>query len=225
MTPSSRHPLALRPALLLTGLLLTAAASVHAAGGTSTCPGSPNLARAVPGVQAVKPLTPGSTRQTRGDNEINSPQLAGEWRDEEVPFSFSGPSGSISGIFYQSLVNADDATCDCVWRVRLNPWSAPGVRVTAVQVSRFNHPKRGLFANYRDDLIPGGVPSVSATRSTGDGSTIRFRFEAGVGPGESSRPLYLDTQRDAVLATGQIVLRTSDGGQWLIPTNAWVPAP
>ncbi len=201
------------------GIGLALCATLASAGGTSLCPGSAikkNLGAWVPsqGVGTLaQDLIPGATLPTPGTNPSLSPDLEGSAVITElIPFDFGTPSGRVKGTLIQKVVNADNATCDAYWRVVLKPGSAAGVRVNALRITKFDHPAAGLVGDFRNDLVPGGIGSVKVKRSSGSGKVITFTFENGVGPGQTSAQLLLDTQIDSAAKNGFVELRTDDGG-------------
>lgn len=214
--PSARGgPRAALIALSLVGLCSTAMASSWY--GNGTCPGSPSLGSgsgepARMAATGPRSLLPGQTVPTRGTNTTESPSLIGvSWDGSIDSFSIATGHGRIKGTLYQNLVNADNGTCDCQWLFVLDPDSLPGVRVTGLQITNFHHPKRRLRADFID-LPPGpDIGSDRASRSAGAGTTIRFDFDNGVGPGEASRVLFLDTNVGQVDFSASVQLLFSDG--------------
>ncbi len=212
---------ALTPVLMaLLGLCAAASPTGAMAGGrgTALCPGSSLLAAARVELHAEgagifsSALAPGDSVDTLGTRLIDSPQLAGELVVDEIqPFSFMTPGGLVSGVLQQRVVNADDGTCDCYWRVQLTPASAPTVRVDRLRIKQFSHPQPNLVADFRKDILPDGIGSTEATRSAGAGTTITFKFQPGIGAGEVSQSVFLDTQIIRVRSIGQVQLRTDNG--------------
>lgn len=211
-TPTSSATLA---AILLLGLSSGAMASTWY--GNGTCPGSPSLGSGSTSLARVtasgpKALLPGQTLATLGTNTARSPSLVGVYWDGSVD-SFSIPTGHgrIKGTLYQNLVNADNGTCDCQWQFVLDADSVPGVRVTGLQVTNFHHPRRGLRADFINRPAGPDIGSDRASRSTGTGSTVRFDFDTGIGPGEASRVVFIDTDVGQVDFTASVQLLFSDG--------------
>jgi hypothetical protein len=201
-------------ARLLAALCLGAMTLPTQAGnGTSTCPGS-TLA---PYARASQPLSaadllPGSTLNTLGSNLGNSPELAGlPFNAESIAFHIDTPSGRLRGTLDQDVVNADNATCDRRWRVRVSPKTPAGIRITELRIFKFKHPKAHLKGDFRDDLFAADVAPLLVQRSTGKGTTIRFVFEQGLGAGQASRVMFLDTAVDTVVQGGYVQLVTNDG--------------
>ena len=203
---------------LSVALLALAAVPAWAGPPTASCPGSPALAGAEApelfdaGILGSIPLLPGTTVATQGADETTMPQIAGKVLiDESLPFSFPALSGGqIIGTLQQRVVNAANGTCDCQWRIILSPASAPGLRITALRLQGLVHPDQGLFADFRIDKYNAGIPSTKASRQ---GLNVQFRFPAGIGPGQTSRLVFLDTARNAVAYLGNIVLSANDGSR------------
>jgi hypothetical protein len=222
-TPFTGEPLpakgrlaALAAAVLGLGLAL-GAAPAKADRGTALCPGALFLSLspahtdfAGSGITAQQ-LIPGGIVDTLGSGALG---LAGSVIDSTVsikPFTINTPDGTVKGQLQQMVVNANDGTCDCYWRVRVLPASAPGWSMPLMR-SRFTRtPGAGLFADFRSDLVPLGVAPFEATRSAGSGSTITFKFDPGIAPGETSRWVFLDSQVDFVAeVNGRARLRTDN---------------
>jgi hypothetical protein len=217
---SSSRTAALTPVLAaLLGLCAAASPTGAIAGrGTALCPGSSLLAAAqfqlrTEGAGILSSaLVPGDSVETLGTKLTDSPQLAGELVVDEIqPFSFMTPGGIVSGVLQQRVVNADDGTCDCYWRVQLTPGSAPTVRVNRLRIKQFSHPQPNLVADFRNDILPDGIGSTEAARSAGAGTTITFKFQPGIGAGDVSQSVFLDTQIIRVRSIGQVQLRTDNG--------------
>ncbi len=214
--PANRRLAALAAAVLVLGLAL-GAAPAKADRGTALCPGalftslSPAHTDFAGGSITAQQLIPGGTVDTLGSGALG---LAGSVVDSTVsikPFTINTPDGTVTGQLQQMVVNANNGTCDCYWRVRLLPASAPGVRVKRLRISGMDHPGAGLFADFRSDLLPLGVAPFEATRSAGIGSTITFKFDPGIAPGETSRWMFLDSQVDFVAeVNGRARLRTDN---------------
>lgn len=209
---------ALALALALFGSTLPA----WAGKGTSTCPGS-TLAPYAQGTQplTVADLLPGQSLGTPGSNLISAPELAGvPYNAQSIAFHIDTPSGRLRGMLDQDVVNADNATCDCRWRVRVSPKTPAGVRITELRILKFKHPKLGLKGDFRDDLYATDIAPTLVQRSAGKGTSLRFVFEQGVGAGQASRLMFLDTSVDAVVQNGYVQLVTDDGStSALIRTN------
>jgi hypothetical protein len=216
---ANRAHLPVAAALLSLGLAF-AALPAKADRGTALCPGAFLQSAAQTGVQTTgagtesAALRPGRIVATPGTSLDDAPDLAGAAVvNVSTPFSFPAPGGTVTGVLQQWVVNADNGTCDIYWRVKLNPQSAPGVRVDRLRIKPFNHPANNLFADFRNDLLPLGIGSTQVTRSAVAGSTITFRFDPGIGPGETSRRVFLDTQIDFVREVGKVQLRTDNGAK------------
>jgi hypothetical protein len=217
----------------LIGLCAAASSTGAMAGrGTSTCPGSSLLAasqmqaemQTANAATLSEELLPGISVATPGTSLALSPQLQGKvLLDVITPFVVDTPDGKVKGEVEQKVIDADNHTCDCYWRIKLHADSAPMVRVKRLRITSFNHPANGLFADFRNDLVPGGWGSFEASRSGGAGTAITFKFDPGIGPGEVSRPVFLDTQIDTVAAAGKVRLFT-DNGRKSAPLDTYVPA-
>jgi len=218
----------------MTTLSLTAAAfglwlassSALAQSGTSTCPGSAGDGTWPPqrtlGEQALgsPQLRPGTTRPTAGTTLALSPELAGTTiLSEGVTVTFLAPSGLVTVVLQQSVVNAANKSCVNYWQAGVTAESA--VAVDEVLLTKFTHPKTQLYANYRTDLGP-GIGSTDASRSAGKGNTITFHIPGGIAPGQTSAPLFLDTSVGATHKTGFVQFHTTDGGL-SPPIPTWVP--
>lgn len=209
---------AARARAISVSLLALAALPAWAGPPTASCPGSPALAGLAPsdlldaGILSSTPLLKGTSVATLGADETTMPQIAGKVLiDESLPFSFPALSGGqIIGTLQQRVVNAANGTCDAQWRIILAPESAPGVRITSLRLQGLIHPNNGLYADFRIDKYNTGIPSVKASRW---GGNVQFRFPAGIGPGQSSRLVFLDTARNAVAYLGNIVLSASDSSR------------
>lgn len=197
--------------------LLGACSGAFANKGTATCPGSPSLLGGSPelgGVVELAPsaLLPGSTVATLGTNLSLSPSLAGDLIEfVNNSIVIDTPGGQIKATLMQRIVNAKNATCDCYWRILMDALSKPGVRATGLLIRNFNHPKRKLRGDFRDDTVPTGIGSDQVSRSPGAGTTIRFDFDNGVGPGQTSRSLFLDTNVGTVIFNASVQVLFSDG--------------
>jgi hypothetical protein len=214
----------------LMGLCAAALPTGATAGrGKSTCPNSPVLTASRLQLHTANAATlsaellPGFSVPTPGTSLALSPQLAGDvMLDVITPFEISTPDGIVKGEVEEKVIDADNHTCDCYWRIKLYADSAPLVRVKRLRITSFNHPANGLFADFRNDLVPGGLSSFEASRSGGAGTAITFKFDPGIGPGEVSRPVFLDTQIDAVDFVGKFRLFT-DNGSKSAPLDTYVP--
>lgn len=226
-TPDPKPTLPLLARIAGAALLALAALPALAGPPTASCPGSPALAEGASldlldaGILSSTPLLPGTTVATRGADETTMPQIVGKVLiDESLPFSFpSLGGGQISGTLQQRVINAANGTCDCQWRIILSPASAPGLRITALRLQGLVHPDQGLFADFRIDKYQAGIPSTKASRQ---GQNVQFRFPAGIGPGQSSRLVFLDTARNAVAYLGNIVLVANDGSRSTVRLPAYV---
>lgn len=214
-TPANQMLATLAAAVLGLGLALTASPA-KADRGTALCPGAMFMSHSATGADfaggstSAEQLIPGGNVDTLGSGALG---LAGSVVDSTVstkPFTINTPGGIVRGQLQQVVVNANGGTCDCYWRVRLLPASAPGVRVNRLRITGMDHPDNGLFADFRSDLVPLGIAPFEATRS-GGGSTITFKFDPGIGPGEISRWVFLDSQVDFVAeVNGAAQLRTDN---------------
>jgi hypothetical protein len=221
------RPERLWAALLIGICLALLGQTASAQKGFHTCPGSPiGGASPTPGIKrpltTPSPLLPGTTRPTSGTNPTAWPAIAGVVGvDQSTTFSFVAPCGPISGKVRQIVVDSDRGKCVLQSAVELQPESA--CNVTMVELVNFRHPKKNLFGEFRDDLLPSGIAPYEVERSAGKGTDIIFRFSSGVAPGQASRLMLLSTDLGAARKTGGLILHTGDGGS-SAPIPAWVPA-
>jgi hypothetical protein len=248
----ARFPRRRRAALVAASFGLGLAAlsiTAHAGPGDTSCPGSPSqppfnppaappppppggdvefddlLQQLVP--QVVEPntpplqLLPGKTRVTPGEglaSHLQGPALF----TESVPFSFMSNSGQlVSGAIVQKVVNARDCTCDYYWQIHMDDFSALGAN--GLVIKAFTHPAHELIGNYRNDIVPLGIPSDHVKRSSGNGNTITFDISAIVQPSQVSRQLLLDSSVGMTHKTGTVQVRATDGSL-SAPIPAWVPS-
>jgi hypothetical protein len=163
-------------------------------------------------------LLPGTRRATPGVPMTG--HLAGTMIvSETIPFSFfSLDHHEVTG----TLINEVAAACGCdhYWRVEVSADSWLGV--DQVIIKDFQHPVHQLYAAWRNDELPLGVPPDHAQRSMGAGTTITFRIGAVVQPGQTSRSLLLDGSVGKTWKGGTVQVRATDGSlSAAIPT--WVP--
>lgn len=216
-SPARPRVLGWLPAVIACLGLLTATGAALANKGTSTCPGSPSLLGGSPelgGIVELAPtvLLPGSTVATLGTNLSLSPNLAGDLTEfVNNDIVIDTPGGQIKATLMQRIVNARNATCDCYWRILMDALSKPGVRATGLLITNFHHPKRKLRGEFRDDSVPTGIGSDRVSRSPGAGTSIRFDFDTGVSPGQTSRMLFLDTNVGTVIFNASVQVLFSDG--------------
>ena len=234
MTPhpisSPTHPrrsVAMRQGSPLLGLCLAAIMGTAQAGpGTSTCPGSTLFGQPQASLQAIPPLPPGTTNLTSGTNLVNTPGLQGPViLSQSTPVKFSSPQcADIRASLEHWVVGANNGSKDCYWCLRVKRICA-NVKVNGLRVTNFRHPKSKLLAgDYRNDLVPGGLPSTQVTRSAGAGRTITFGYAPGIGFAETTHPVFVDTSIANVDLVGEVQLLTSDGGS--SPKFAtWAPIP
>jgi len=243
-TPSPAH--ARRLAACVGAGLLAFGGAAYADSGTTSCPGSPIEPPREPQPAPPPPpppddgwpgadgawnlvlgdsatllqLTPGSTRKTPG--EPLSPHLNGPViLQSAVPFSFlANDNLTISGTLNVQVVNADDKTCDYYWWMKLDPTPH---RIRHVLVYAFTHPASGLYGDWRNDLLPNGIPSKNVHRSTGAGNRIDFSLGTGLPGGGTSRMLMLDSAVGFTHLKGTVRVEADDGSM-SAPMVTWVPA-
>ena len=184
--------------------------------GSSTCPTSPARPPAerfgLRQVQGGNWLVPGSQRVPTPADPTTLPRLGGHnaiYRSYD--FTIPGKPGPVKGVLLAIVVETFKGTCDCYWQVEVAADSTPGLGVREVRIEGFDHPSRRLLGGYRTDEIPSGVAPSWVTRSAGDGKTITFRFESALGPGQSSRLMFLDTHYLATQPTGTVRLISTAG--------------
>jgi hypothetical protein len=235
-------PAARRPAaalfIPLVVLALPAASSCHPLdSGVKSCPGSPmpfggveTPTTGVPRIDAfdasLHPLAPprqllfGKTRATPG--LAMAGHLAGTTLvNKQETFSFlSQASQVVSGTITKKVVDATDGTCDYYYTVAVAGTSA--LAIDRILIEQFLHPNHQLFAAWRNDVLPMGVPPDHAQRTAAPGDTITFKITVGVQPGQSSRPMLLDSDVGSTKNAGSLRLRATDGSL-SDPIPAWVP--
>jgi hypothetical protein len=169
---------------------------------------------------AVMQLLPGTNRVTPGEPlspHLNGPAIL----SQTVTFSFLDHDNHVvSGHLSKKVVNADNKTCDYYWTASVDSSSSLGI--DRLIVNAFPHPVHGLYGDWRNDLVPGGVGSDHVKRSSGSGTTITFRIGAVVLPSQSSRPLMLDSAVGLTTQAGTVQLRATDGSL-SAPIPTWVP--
>jgi hypothetical protein len=226
-------PTSVRVAALGVAVLAIAAAGRASAAdvspldsGVKSCPGSPvpwqpRGDHPAPSGQAQpRQLLPGTTRATPGE-AVAGHLVGAVIVDEPAPFSFLAQGNQlVSGTLTKKVINATDGTCDFYYTVTVAATSA--LAIDRVVLGQFFHPAHGLYAAWRDDVLPQGVPPDHAQRSAGAGATITFRIAAGVQPGQTSRPMLLDGAVGSTKNTGTVRLRAADG-TLSDPIPAWVP--
>jgi hypothetical protein len=184
--------------------------------GSSTCPTSPARQpaeqlglRQVPGGNW---LAPGTKRVPTPADTTTLPRLGGQnaiYRSYD--FTIPGKPGPVKGVLQAIVVETFAGTCDCYWQIEVAADSASDQGVREIRIEGFSHPDKRLLAGYRTDEIPTGVAPSWVTRSPGDGQTITFRFEPALGPGQSSRLMFLDTHYLATEPTGTVRLISTAG--------------
>jgi hypothetical protein len=226
-------------AIAALGLGLAATSLVTQAGrGDTSCPDSPARLPADPEAprhelldtfQAfdalVQPpamprqLLPGTRRATPGVSMTG--HLAGtSILTESVPFSFLSQDGHpISGTVDTEIVDSY-CTCDFYWRLHMAETSWLGI--DQVIIGNFPHPEHELYAAWRDDDTPLGIPPDHAQRSPDEGTTIVFRIAMVVQPGQDSRAMLLDSHVGLAQKTATIQLRATDGSL-SPPIATWAP--
>jgi hypothetical protein len=236
-TDSIAHPR--RPALAATLALGLAAASFGtlADSGVKSCPDSPSRLPYGHGpshptldeydafdamlqpMAMPRQLLPGTRRATPGlpmTGHLAGPAIV----SESIAFTFLSRDGHVvSGTLQTEVVDAD-CSCDFHWQVQMSPSSWLGV--DQVIVRQFPHPEHQLYAAWRNDELPLGVPPDHAQRSSGTGTTITFKFAAVVMPGQDSRWMFLDSAVDKAKKAGTLQLRATDGSL-SAPIATWVP--
>jgi hypothetical protein len=165
-------------------------------------------------------LLPGTTRSTPGEamaGHLVGPNIVNK---QETFSFFSTGSQVVSGTLTKKVVNATDGTCDYYYTIEVSGTSALGI--DRLIIEQFMHPVHHLYGAWRNDVLPMGVPPDHVQRSAGAGDTITFRIVVGVQPGQSSRPLLLDSDVGSTKNAGTLRLRASDGSL-SDPIPAWVP--
>jgi len=165
-------------------------------------------------------LLPGTRRATPGVPRTG--HLAGAVIvSEAVNFTFlTLDNHVVSGTLYTEVVDSQDCNCDHYWRVELTPESWTGVDQLIVR--NFQHPMHQLYAAWRNDELPLGVPPDHAQRSAGAGTTITFKIAAVVQPGQTSRTMLLDSAVPQAWKAGTVQVRATDGSL-SAPIPTWVP--
>jgi hypothetical protein len=226
-------------AIAALGLGLAGAPFVSQAGrGDTSCPDSPTrlpddpqaarheLLDAYRAFDALLPpgtlprqLLPGTRRPTPG--VAMAGHLAGTTvLTDSTDFSFLTKDGHVvSGTVDTEIVDAD-CKCDFYWRIHVLADSWLGV--DQVILKNFEHPAHQLYAAWRDDDTPLGIPPDHAQRSPDPGTTIVFRIGMVVQPGQESRALLLDSQAGFAQKTATIQLRATDGSL-SPPIATWAP--
>jgi PEP-CTERM motif len=157
------------------------------------------------------PLTPGGTTTTPGTTLALAPSLAGTViLDEITPFTFATGAGMVSGEIEQRVIRALDNTLDFYWQIKNSATSV--ARLDALTIFNFiTDPTSLLIADYRADSL-GTQGSNFATRSAGLGSQIGFSLINGVGAGQSSYWLMLDSKEREMAKVGTWKMGAVGGG-------------
>lgn len=160
-----------------------------------------------------------------GTTVAANPQLAGVvLEDDLVPFTFSTPSGTVSGAVQSRVVRSSvDNTLDFYWRV-LNDTSSSAA-ITSFHLANFYVPVYN--ANYRIDGL-GDVAPDSARRFPTPDVNFFFGNLSGntLAPGAGSNFFFLDTNALHYTRSASYDLLTQDGGiSGTFSTFAPVPEP
>jgi len=234
--PFTRRPAAAL-ATVLAGLVLPAASFSHPLdSGVKSCPGIPmpldgtGAPTGVPRIDAFDAalgvltmplqLLYGTTRVTPGQAMVG--HLVGTTIvNKQDNFSFMSLADQVvSGTITRKVVDANDGTCDYYYTVTVAGTSA--LAIDRVIVGQFLHPKHQLYASWRNDVLPMGIPPDHAQRTANPGDTITFKIAVGVQPGQTSRPMLLDSNVGSTKNVGTLRLRATDGSL-SAPIPAWVP--
>jgi hypothetical protein len=234
--PIARRPGAAPLAAAHAGLVLPAAFCHPLDSGVKSCPGIPmpldvaETATGVPSIDAFdaalrdlaepRQLRFGTTRVTPGlamTGHLSGTTIV----NKHQTFSFLSQAHQVvSGTITKKVVDAQDGTCDYYYTLAMSSTSALGI--DRVIIYQFPHPSRKLYAAWRNDVQPMGIPPDHAQRSAAPGETITFKIAVGVQPGQSSRPMLLDSNVGSTKNTGSLQLRATDGSL-SGPIPAWVP--
>ena len=177
-----------------------------------------------PGAALAVPLPIGDTAIT-GTTVALRPELAGLIiEDVLTPYEFVGSGGQfLAGEVQNRVVQSSvDGTLDFYWRILADD-SSTG-EITAFRVGGFD--AFALDGDWRIDGLGTVAPDIA--RNFG-GGFVNFLFPegGGVGPDESSRFFFLDTEATAYAATGEYDLLCAPSGciSPLFTTFAPVPEP
>lgn len=169
------------------------------------------------------PLKPGGRRPTQGTNPDESWELeAGEhFPQDPAVFTLDTGNGPVDGLVYQYVDRGSDQACK--FHVRISVSMESAACVAAVRIAGLHLRKKGVVADFRDDL-PGDVPPELARRSA-DGETIEFRFDPlhRVCPGTISKWMVLDT--DFIAGFGPVAVLTAIGPAGEVGSEVVTAAP
>jgi hypothetical protein len=169
-------------------------------------------------------LLPGTTVGLSGATVAGSPWLAGTIvEDRSRPFAFVAGGGSVSGELQDRVVKAVDGSYDFYWKITVDAGSAASVH--DLYLGNFTDDLAHLLdASFALDGV-GSVPAKAAMRSP-DGSFISFDFSDGVGPGQTSFLVQLDTQATAYAETAYAKLGSVGAPSGVsTPFTTWSAAP
>lgn len=178
---------------------------------------------------AFAPLTAWGVPLPVGDTPITGttvaarPELAGiVLEDVLTPYDFSGAGESVKGVVQNRVVRSSvDATLDFYWRII--PDSSSTGDIFAFRMGGFD--AFALDADWRIDGLGNVAPHTA--RNFG-GGVVNFLFsDPGVGPTDSSRFFFLDTQATMYARSGEydLLCAPSDCISELFTTFAPVVAP
>jgi hypothetical protein len=173
-----------------------------------------------PGAALAVPLPIGDTAIT-GTSVALRPELAGPIiEDVLTPYEFVGSGGQfLTGEVQNRVVRSVDGTLDFYWRILADD-SSTG-EITAFRVGGFD--AFALDGDWRIDGLGTVAPDIA--RNFG-GGFVNFLFPegGGVGPDESSRFFFLDTEATAYAATGLYDLLCADSGCISPPFTTFAPS-
>jgi hypothetical protein len=155
-----------------------------------------------------------------GTTSATEPQLAGlVLVDDLIPFSFSTPTGLISGTVQQRVIRSFlDNTIDFSWRI-LNDSTSEAIG--SLRVGDFVSPE--INANYRTDGLGTLGPDRGHLFSTGQ--DFNFLFSNGLAGGQGSNFFFFDTTATSYAKTAFFDLTgTGAGNNISIPFAAYAPA-
>lgn len=213
MTPRTIAPLL---SVIAAASLLSIPATTLARGPGSNCPDSIISAGVMPDLLSFNQLAPGTTQLTPGTSAATNTDLdgvSGAMVNKTVAWSTS--AGLISVRLRHKVFDSATASnvCSCTYQAEVQAPSAPGTGVCAIVVSNFIYPTNAsLYGAYRTDGSPKGqVKSISVTRSSGKGRTMRFALDGCVVPGQVSKPVTLVFHSDQIFKDGRVQFEDQDG--------------
>lgn len=195
------------------------------------------LFAALPGVAQADVLLEGSTiALLTGTDTMAEPQLAGMvLHDRLQPFSYASARGKVSGVIQSRVVRSIDGTLDFYWRVTNDASSEDDIGSLRLGEIHTGTYRVNWCTDSSGDLAPN-----AATRFAGSyRSYLNFSFThldavggvAGLGAGQSSRMMVLDTDDTEYALTGSMDLARmdflyySDNFSTYAPLVASVPEP